>query len=269
MFDKPTSKFIIILLGFVIVSFFLSYNLLSCAQGGVTGGSGQQGEKSLVALFVLIYSIALGFLAVFNTHNALEVYKKKEQLDKEVQELLNKLHLVKVDYKQIELDVRSTHNNLGKELSTLREEYASKMSASKAELEQTCGEIESVRKNMQFDLIELNKRQEEVEKSIKDTFEDYKVFKEAMDFEFKKHQHSYNLYSLIPKYIFDNDRNRGKVKAAAWWLSQSRDEEALEILKERRGVVSENDADLLEVFDKAIAFLKRSIYDMEDKGDIV
>ena len=77
-----------------------------------------------------MYAVALGFIGLFNMYNALEIFKKKEQIDRELNEMvssykdaINNFEINRkelgVEYQKMELDLNIVRNEIQTEFRNI------------------------------------------------------------------------------------------------------------------------------------------------------
>ena len=121
MFKKYIRRFIVVISIISIFSIFISFSLAHLLDNYSFSGQEEntQQHKSTYCDYkfgVMIYAIALSFLGILNMYNSLEIYKKKEQIDKELSELKESHTKSIVDFNNANLQVKNDYNKIEIEL---------------------------------------------------------------------------------------------------------------------------------------------------------
>lgn len=259
-------KFMIIVLCTILISFMIAVFIYPILMGiikshkilNIVKENKSDGNSHII---IIIYVITLGFFGLFNMYNSLEIYKKKEQIDKEFRdrlgeykdtvnrnELDTKKAEMKFDYKEIEMNVKSLMFNLRDEINTLTKQID----------ENTKDQLIKVQENLNQMIIKLEEKQFNIEKDIKEIVIEFNSFSKTMMMEFNDHYYSYILQSLLPHYL-GNEINRKSIIGAFYWFSQHGGLEDLEMLEERRKMIPGNESELIEICSNTIAEIKNRI----------
>ncbi len=113
-------RFIWKLVAFLALSFVLAYTLVFI---NMKFGLGPEKditlsmEKKGVDFVLVVYTVTLGFIGIFSMYNSLEIYKKKEQFDKELTQLFKDHdNAVKEVYEKIKYKINKNHERNVKDL---------------------------------------------------------------------------------------------------------------------------------------------------------
>jgi len=151
---------------------------------------------STTPLFVYAFAAVLGVVGIFSMFNTVMIFKKKEQIDKEMNERLSKMRdeLHKIDI--IQFDVTSKHKLLESELNRISLESKDKLYQLYHELENKLI-LKMSKSEEQF--LHVIKEIEIAQKNIIDNIEkaeiDFQSFENDIEI-FNKHIYSYKLSLL-------------------------------------------------------------------------
>ncbi len=227
-----------------------------------TKGNPDTTSKGTSNIWVIVYGVALGVIGLFSMYNAIEIYKKKEVIDKELAEIMMKhkdiegtikehRHKLDYDYKALALEIKEKSLTLEKKLTEFDRSLEDMINRRLAEFAA----------KYEKEIVEIDTRYSDISTFVSEAIEQFKGFRSTMEQDFNKHLYSYKLYTLIPDYLLDK-RNRKDVESACLWFSQWGDDDDLRMLKERRQRISRDDSELLSICDHAIRDLENRMGNM-------
>lgn len=182
------------------------------------------------------YLIALAILGFFNMYNALEIFKKKELLDKEFNEItlkFNKHYSDLIDQKNILTHEYNTN------ISKLKENMDKTNECIRLNNEKLASDFEAINKKIKLNEIKSNE----------------------ILLQFNMHSYRYYIQSLVPLFIED-EINRETVRTAIKWLSQHGQYYDLLILENKYAILktdNKDDVEMITLFDDYIKELKRQL----------
>ena len=264
MKHRTTFRFIGFMIAIIASSVILSYGLcgvvlrVSAEETAGTDRS-REGREDRSQTVVVVYAVALGFIGLFSMYNALEVYKKKEEVEKEMRSIVERYRgaldrletkekSMTHDYREMELTRRELKINVNQEVVEI----------SNSLQEKTTKQVSMLEEKFKGIVDELGRHQGEIKMAITEAKSEFDSFRVTMVKDFNRHYYSYTLYSLIPHYLEDS-KNRIAVESAFLWLSQEGDSDDLQMLEERLSVIREDDLELSDLCSKAIDELKRKL----------
>lgn len=255
-----TAKFFIFLSLVLFLAIVISYYVLlplsgleAQAQSSPSGKDNTKSGSVTVELTLLVYAIALGVVGIFNMYNALEIYRKKEQFDKELRDTVDSyaksLWDLEMERKQMEFDYKFMQreiSDLGKRVLGEVEDIGQK----------TNSELSNYGNQLAQSIREFQEKYAEIKDSIEQTTEEFHSFSVTMRHDFDRHFYTYTLYSVIPHYLLDEE-NRRNVESALFWFSQRGRLDDITILEERKSKIDSEDKDLIAICSKAIDEIRR------------
>ena len=183
------------------------------------------------SLAVLVYTVSLGLIGLFSIYNSLEIYKKKEQFDKDLSDLFQKHHQLVMEFENKTKVVESSYNSIKYqiqkyELSLIKKNRKMFDRVKKDIDDNAKNSIENIRNEYGDGLSRIDKKQKEINQVIEANYSDYKLFYEQTNNEMSRCYYIYviSLYSLV------KDTQRANVISALNWFSQNGNDDDLELL---------------------------------------
>lgn len=254
-------SFLVIICLAVMLSYLMYYTSFadSDSKGNAEVKTTHSKTETGGDMAVMVYAIALGFLGLFSMYNALEVYKKKEDIERELRGILEKYadavaklekrkNDMRLDYKEIELNIREYKSKAHEKLIQMSAQVEDRVK----------DQLSMIEKKFNGMIDEIGKSQGDMKVTIEKAKKEFHSFRVTMAKDFNRHYYSYTLYTLIPHYLGDL-KNRIRVESAFHWFSQEGDSDDLELLRERHKVLLDEDAELTELCSKAINELRTKL----------
>lgn len=217
-----------------------------------------ENTKSSVDLAVVIYAVSLGFIGLFSMYNALEIFKKKEQIDKEFIGLLSqqKDALLAVETQQKTLEFKGKELELGYSFKEIEFNVKELSRDIENKILFISNDMENIAKRHTE---ELNSTYIKLIKDIESKQNDLELFNSNMVDELSRVFYSNSLNLLTPQLSLIPN-NRKKVISALMWFSQNGNKEDLELVSQFE-IYFSNDPELKSLFDATLNELTKKNLD--------
>lgn len=240
---------IVWLIVFFMLSTLLAYSLYFFVL--------KTGDHRNVDIGPLIYAVALAFITFFTVFNCMEIYKKKDDFERQLASILEKhieiknkvetLHLsFNYDYRDMESNVRRLKLEVEERA---RELYLSIDARYIDQLDKIEKKLEPLKNELEFKV-------DNTKALIDAYYEELKSAQVTVEGEFRRHLYTYTLYSIIPQFLTD-PKNRRDVENSFYWFSQHGNDEELEMMRERFSKIHKDDAKMIELAEHCIRELER------------
>jgi hypothetical protein len=245
-------KFSVIIFIFIILS-----GALSIGAKYYLGSNASETSNSNIQFTILVYSIALGIIGIFNMYNAFKIFEKKEQIDKEVSSRLD--------------DLKDNINILVQKEQSIKFDYNKKV----FEINQVKTQLENDLKSFKIDLMAFNdgnvkdimakvdNSDKFFRKKIEELVKEFSIHIEEISESIDRVHYSYILNTIMPHYL-GTDINVKNVETALYWFGQHGTIADKSFLDERKNSLLGEDVivneiyknELIKIFDQAVSEIR-------------